>query len=246
LPAYTLRYEDPVFSMSDENKPGAVIAQKQYQETMPKLGLDLNSRVLVNLNPMSSDKPARLQGEFLGASHYEFLILRLPSIPGLINKLQIPRMRVEVSFQSKGAVNRFFAEIISYTAKPSLMIFTTYPDRMSVMEVRKHQRVTCALPVALATSYGDGIAVIRDLSKGGCRLVAELTGQSSLRQLTEGDRVVLQGSFSAEGNVVRGIGIVRAVETTGSRMGIGLAFDENQKAFNEALTAYLELVRVLE
>jgi len=229
----------------DESKPGAVIAQKQYQENMPKLGLALNSRVLVNLNPMSSEKPARLQGEFLGASHYEFLILRMPSIPGLINKL-IPHMRVEVSFQSKGAVNRFFAEIISYTAKPSLMIFTTYPDRMSVMEVRKFQRVTCALPITLATPHGDGVAVIIDLSKGGCRVDVELTGQSGMRKLTEGDRVVMQGCFSPEGTVVRGMAIVRAVETTGSHMGLGLAFDENQKVFTEALAAYLNLVAFLE
>lgn len=231
--------------MNEANTPGAVIAQKQYQETMPKLELDLNSRVLVNLNPMTSEKPVRLQGEFLGAAHYEFLILRLPSIPGLIKNL-IPRMRVEISFQCKGAVNRFFAEIISHTAKPGLMIFTTYPDRMSVMETRKHQRITCAIPATMATPYGDGAAAIKDLSKGGCRLIFELTGQSCIRQLTEGDRVVMQCCFSAEGEPVRGIGIVRAVETTGSRMSVGVAFDESHKAFGEALDTYLTLIRVLE
>ena len=235
--------------MSGNNKSGIAIAQKQYQETMPKLAIELNSRVLVNLNPMSSDKPARLQGEFLGASHYEFLILQLPSIPGLVNKL-LPRTRMEVSFQVKGAINKFFAEIISYVVKPSLMVFTTYPDRMAVMEVRKDQRITCALPISLSTAHGDGIAVISDLSKGGCRLVLELTGQSKLRQLTEGDRVVLRGCFTAclaaEGGSVRGIGIVRAVEISGSRMSVGLAFDEGEKAFTEVLAAYLDLVRVLQ
>jgi len=231
--------------MSDDNKSGVVIAQKQYQETMPKLALELNSRVLVNLNPMSSDKPARLQGEFLGASHYEFLILRLPAIPGLIPKLT-PRMRAEVSFQAKGAVNRFFAEVISYVAKPSLMIFITYPDRMSVMEVRKDQRVTCALPVTLTVAHGDGIAVIKDLSKGGCRLIMELTGQSSMRQLAEGERVVLQGCFSSEGNLLRGVGIVRAVEISGSRMSVGLAFDESNKDFTDGLATYLDLIQILE
>jgi len=231
--------------MRDENKLGAMIAQKQYQETMPKLDLELNSRVLVNLNPMVSDKPVRLQGEFLGASHYEFLILRLPSIPGLINKL-VSRMRIEVGFQSKGTVNKFFAEIISYATKPSLMIFVSYPDRMGVMEVRKHQRVVCALPITLNTPHGDGIGVIKDLSKGGCRLVVELVGRSNLRQLAEGDRVVVQGCFSAAGNTERGIGIVRAVEISGSRMSVGLAFDESHKAFADALAAYLALVLILE
>jgi hypothetical protein len=237
--------------MSDANKPGIAIAQKQYQETMPKLALELNSRVLVNLNPMTSDKPARLQGEFLGASHYEFLILHLPAIPGLITKL-IPGMRLEVSFQVKGAINKFFSEVISYVAKPCLMLFTTYPDRMAVMEVRKDQRVTCALPITLSGAHGDGVAVIGDLSKGGCRLRMELTGQSHMRQLTEGDRVMFRACFAGcstaeeNMNVVRGTGTVRAVEISGSRMNIGLAFDEGDKAFTGALTAYLNLVQVLE
>ena len=233
--------------MRYENKSDAVIARKQYHETMPKLEIELNSRVLANLNPTSLDKPVRLQCEFLGASHYEFLILRLPSIPGLINKL-IPRMRMEISFQSNGAVNKFFVEAISHTAKPSLMIFTTYPDRMSVMEVRKHQRIRCALPVTLVTLHGDGIAVIKDLSKGGCCVVMELTGQSGMRALAEGDSVVLQGCFSfvAEVSTVRGIATVRTVKIIGSHMVIGLAFDESQKAFREALEAYLELIQILE
>ncbi len=217
---------------------------KQYQETMPKLELDINSRVLVTLNPISSTKPVRLQGEFLGASHYEYLILRLPSIPGLIKKL-IPQMRVEVSFQCNGAIHRFFAEIIQYTSKPGLLIFISYPDRMRVTKTRKHHRVTCALPVTLTTTYGDAIAAIKDLSRGGCRLVLELTGQSVMRQLSEGDRVVFQVCFSAGGEVVRGIGIVRGLETTGSRMSIGLAFDEGHKAFGEALAAYLDFIQII-
>lgn len=231
--------------MSNEKSADTVIARKQYQETMPKLLLDLNSRVLVNLNPMSSDKPVRLQGEFLGASHYEFLVVRLPFIPGLINKL-LPRMRLEISFQCKGAINRFFAEIISYATKPGLLLFTTYPDRMNVMATRKHQRITCALPTKLATPYGDGVAAIKDLSRGGCRLIVELTGQSNMRQLTEGDRTVLHCCFSAEGVPVRGIGIVRAVETTGSRMSVGLAFDESHESFGKELAAYLDLIQILE
>jgi len=67
-----------------------------------------------------------------------------------------------------------------------------------------------------------------------------------MRQLTEGDRVVLQGAFSAEGNLVRGVGIVRAAEISGSRMSVGLAFDEGHKAFTEVLAAYLNLVQALE
>lgn len=217
---------------------------RPYQQTMPKLALDLNTRVFVNLNPLSGDNVS-LQGEFLGAAHFEFLIIRLPSIPGLIKKL-LPQLRVQIQYHSGGAANKFTTEIIAYTVRPTLLLFTSYPDRMSVLETRKHQRITCALPVSMATPYGDAVAVLRDLSKGGCRLALEMTGQSAMRRLSIGDRIVLQTPLSAQAAPSRCIGIIRSIETAGSHLHVGLAFDESNKVFVAALSAYLELVRPLE
>jgi hypothetical protein len=214
---------------------------KPYQRTMPKIALELNTRVFVNLNPLSSENVS-VQGEFLGAAHFEFLIIRLPSIPGLVKKL-LPQMRIQVQYHSGGAANKFTAEIITYSVRPTLLLFISYPDRMSVLETRKHQRIICALPVSLATPYGDAVAALRDLSIGGCRLSLEMTGQSTVRRLSIGDRIVLQTPLSAHEAPSRSIGIVRSLETAGSCLHIGLAFDESNKEFISALTAYLALVQ---
>lgn len=217
--------------------------QKLHHQTMPKLELELNTRVFVNLNPLNSEN-VPLQGEYLGTSHYDFLIVRLPSIPGLLKKL-LPHMRIEISYLAGGARNSFIAEVITHTSRPALLVFTTYPDRMSVLETRKFQRVTCALPVSLITPYGDALGVVRDLSKGGCRVVLEMTGQSTIRKVASGDRIVLQVCLSSEAAASRGIGLVRNVETAGSRLTLGLSFDETTGSFVEALEKYLELVNVL-
>jgi hypothetical protein len=148
-----------------------------------------------------------------------------------------------VQYHSGGAANKFTAEILTYSVKPALLLYITYPDRMSVLETRKHQRVICALPVTLATPYGDSIAVLRDLSKGGCRLSLEMTGQSTMRRLSSGDRVILQTPFSAHEAPSRCVGILRSLETSGSCLNIGLAFDESDKAFTSALSDYLKLVQ---
>ncbi|MDL2291185.1 flagellar brake protein [Desulfovibrio sp. OttesenSCG-928-F20] len=229
--------------MNSLQKFAAAETQRIHHQTMPKLALDLNSRVFVNFNPLSSES-VPLQGEFLGTSHYEFLIIRLPSIPGLLKKM-LPHLRIEISFLSGGARNSFIAEIITYTARPALLLFTSYPDRMSVMETRKSQRVTCAVPASLITPYGDALAVISDLSNGGCRVVMEMTGQSTVRKITEGDRVVMQLPLSPQESQVRGIGLVRSVETSGSRLTLGLAFEEKNGRFIDSVAAYLELVAVL-
>jgi hypothetical protein len=229
----------PLFKSND-----TAFAHKQYQETMPKLGLELNTRVFVRLNPLSR-RSVPLQGEFLGISHYDFLILRLPSVPGLAKKL-LPQTRVEIRYLTEGAVNTFTTEVITHSFKPTLLLYTTYPDRMSILETRKHQRVSCALPIPLLSPYGDAVGVVWDLSMGGCRIAIELKGQSNIRQLAANDTVVLQTILSPSGPPSRGIGVIRSAEIAGSRLSLGLAFDENNKSFLEALGGYLDLVQVLE
>ena len=219
-----------------------VTAKKHYQECMPKLGLEFNTRVFIKLSTLSSNVP--LQGEFIGTSHYEFLILRLPSVPGLVKKL-IPRALVEIRYQFEGADSSFMSEIISYTAKPAMLLFVTYPDRMSIQESRRHERLVCSLPTRLATPYGEALGVMKDLSMGGCRIAMELTGQSNIRKIIDGDRVVLNSVFANASEPVRGLGLVRNVDATGSRINIGMSFDKGSKEFSQALAEYLDLIKSL-
>ena len=216
---------------------------KQYQDTLPRLQLDQNSRVYVRVNPMSQ-KSQPLQGEFLGTCHYEFLILRLPSVPGLLNKL-LPQTRIEVRYMSDGAVSTFTTEIINYSVKPSLLLFTTYPDRMSIMETRRHHRVMCALPIIINTPKGDAVGIICDLSLGGCRIALEMTGQTTVRELAVGDNLVLQTVLSAEGLISGSAAIVRNVEVSGTRVTAGISFADKHEDFIAGLTKYINMVQVL-
>jgi hypothetical protein len=218
-------------------------ATKLYHEALPKLELAPNSRVAVNFNPLGSGGMP-VQGEFLGTTHYEFLIIRLPSIPGLRSKL-LPHMCVEISYLADGARSRFASEIITFTYKPAFLLFITYPDRMSIMETRNHSRVACALPVSFASPCGDGVGIVCDLSLGGCRVVLEMTGQSGLRKLKAGDELVLETAFTWDRGATKGAGTVRNVEITGARMTLGLAFGDTVGEFMDALKRYLSLVSVL-
>lgn len=216
---------------------------KAYQSTMPKLDLEQNTRVFVRLNPLSQQSQP-LQGEFLGVSHYDFIILRLPSVPGLLNKL-LPQTRLEIRYMQEGAVHTFTTEIISYTVKPTLLLFASYPDRMSVMDTRRHHRVICALPILMHSPKGDGEGLICDLSLGGCRVSLELTGQSSMRELMVGDNVVIQTVFGASGLVCGTKAVVRNVEFAGTQVAAGLSFTDKSSDFIAPLTNYITMVQML-
>jgi hypothetical protein len=114
------------------------------------------------------------------------------------------------------------------------------------MKTRQHQRLVCALPVFLNTSLGDAAGLVSDLSLGGCRVSLELTGQSGLRDLAVGDDVVLHMPLSATAAPVGGTSVARKVEIAGSRLTIGLAFNDGQKDFIADVTGYLNLSRNLQ
>jgi hypothetical protein len=238
----------PQTSTAQGSTPAAALlplapAAKLHHDALPRLEVAPNSRVTVNFNPLGSGGTP-IHGEFLGTTHYEFLIIRLPSIPGLRSKL-LPHMRVEISYVADGARSQFAAEIIGFTQKPVFLLFTSYPDRVSVMETRNYSRVACALSVSFVSPYGEGVGIVSDLSKGGCRVVLDMTGQSALRKLKAGDRLVLLTAFTWDKPAVKGVGIVRTVEISGARMTLGLAFGETIGEFVDALMRYLSLVSVL-
>jgi hypothetical protein len=62
--------------------PSPAVTAKLHHDALPKLELAPGTRVAVNFNPLGSGGTP-VQGEFLGTRHYEFLIIRLPGIPGL-------------------------------------------------------------------------------------------------------------------------------------------------------------------
>lgn len=222
---------------------GPSVAVRQHNEAMPKLAIEPNSRIYVRLNPLGSQSQP-MQGEFIGLVHYEYLILRVPSVPGLLNKL-IPHTMMEIRFLLDGAVNSFATELLSYAVKPTLMLFAAYPDRMTIQETRRHQRITCALPATLNTIYGDARGIISDLSMGGCKVTLDLSGQSALREMIVGDEVVLQTVLNTDGIPAGGTAIVRNIEVSGSKLHTGLSFSDAHKDFLTLLSNYLELSRLL-
>lgn len=214
------------------------------QDAMPKLELEQNSRVYLRINPLSHQHPP-LQAEFLGAGHYEFIILRLPVVPGLLKQL-LPQTRTEIRYMQEGAVHAFTTEIISYSTKPSLVLFTTYPDRMSIRNTRRHHRILCALPIIMHSAKGDGEGIISDLSLGGCRVVFELTGQAGVREIEVGSELVLQMAIRADGLPCGAKAVVRNVELAGVRMAVGLSFVDAHRDFTSQLAQYIRTVKFLE
>jgi hypothetical protein len=234
--------------MNQARQTAVDLAQdKRRRLTGMRLPLDIGLRMALEFGPLQATENSqqRIAAELIGVVHFEFLILRLPWVPGLKQRL-VPHTGMTVRFVAEGELCGFQAEILSHAVKPALMLFLAYPEVIERLPLRQHKRLQCALPVQVRSRRGDSDAIIADLSRGGCRLALNVMGQASLRQMVVGDQLVLTGAFSADGRPQAVTCTVRSVDLAPNRLVLGVAFTEGDKSFWDSLDSFLMCSELLD
>lgn len=220
-------------------------AQEKPQRTKgDKLALEIGTRMAVTLDGLQQGPEGRIAADLVGMVHFEYIILRLPWVPGLRTRL-VGGVSVTVRFVSNGDLCGFQVPVITHVAKPSLLLFLEYPEVVEKLTLRQHKRVQCALPVQLHSRRGDAQGVIADLSQGGCRMAVDVRGQQGLRQTVVEDVIVLRVPLNSEGMPLTVTCTVRSVSMDTSRMQIGLSFTEADNEFWAALETFLTTAYLL-
>ena len=219
----------------------APVANRRYQEKMPRLRMDIGTILKIKLNPIGDTASRTFQGEYIGVVHYKFIVIRLPSVPGLINIL-LPKTVVEVQYQTDGSVHSFYAEVEGHATKPAFMLFVSYPDRLTILDIREHNRISCTLPCVLHSPQGTINGIIADLSRGGCRVVISRSGNAMHKEIAAGTTLVLTTSFNPTGSPIPVTSTVRSVEPVGACLSMGMVF-ANTPEFTADLDGYLELLK---
>ncbi len=222
-----------------ENAP-----EKHSRHSGIRLSLNVGMRMAISLGTEKDSPENRLSADLVGVVHFEYLIVRLPWVPGLRTRL-VSGISPTVRFVSDGELCGFQSEIITHVAKPALLLFLQYPEVIEKLTLRQHKRVHCALPAQLHSRRGDAQGVIADLSRGGCRLAVNVRGQNGLRHTVSGDILVLRAILAAEGLPLAVTCTVRSVDTDANRMQLGLAFTEADDEFWSSLDLFLTYSELL-
>lgn len=217
--------------------------EKMQRTTGVRLSLDIGTRMAVTIGSQQG-AGGRIASDLVGIVHFEYLILRLPWVPGLRSRL-VGGATATVRFVSDGELCGFQSPILTHIAKPSLLLFLEYPEVVEKLALRQHKRVHCALPVQLHSRRGDAHGVIADLSRGGCRMAIDVRGQQGLRQTVVEDVMVLRVPLNSEGIPLAVTCTVRSVETDTNRMRLGLSFTEADNEFWTALEGFLTTAYLL-
>ncbi len=158
-------------------------------ETAPgaDLGLEIGCRAVLEIE--GADE--RMASEVYGAKRDDFLIMRMPGIPGLKDKLTENRPII-ARWVCGGFAYGFVSEVLGFDLRPSPLLFLEWPRTIRRVGVRGAPRLDASLP---AEARGEDFSLrgrVDDISATGCQLTASPEQDVPVQKIEPGATVRLE------------------------------------------------------
>ncbi|MGE4293795.1 MAG: PilZ domain-containing protein [Desulfovibrio sp.] len=140
----------------------------------------------------SSGALDRIKCHMVGYLKDEFVVLKLPLVPGIRSRVPEGAM-LTFRYLQRGRLVSFRSVVKYYTATPYSLLFVTYPKRFEQHDLRREQRFTCNFPAVLNFIDREYKGLLLDLSTGGCRFFFDDQAGPPPPNLRKGSRV--RGQF---------------------------------------------------
>jgi c-di-GMP-binding flagellar brake protein YcgR len=184
------------------------------------LNIALGTRMQVQLGGTDT----QFKSFMVGMEPEEYLIIRLPMIPGIANKLYAGN-RVTVRYMYSGSVYGFRSTVLHFITKPSPLLFAAYPKTIEVFQLRESKRVDCFFP-GLANIQGKEYpGVIVDISTGGCRFIIDTSGEVRVAQVEVAEEINLSFHLIGSPQPLTARGKVRSISREQGKVVVGIQFD---------------------
>ncbi len=212
-------------------------------ETLVGIGrVKIGLGVPVQFQLIGKNDKLRSTGFLAGMIPEEYLMVRVPAIPGILSRLSEGEP-VVVRYIYEGHVYGFNSTILTFISKPGLMAFITYPDKVETMSLRETQRIPCCLSATIKTDGGEYRAVIVDISEGGSRVcLEEGFGESLSFDLGQTMELSFQFIGVAENQLISCT--VRNLKRDAQLYEIGFQFDQENQAVLKKVKEYLDSLTI--
>jgi len=134
----------------------------------------------------------RFSSRLVGLEPDQFLIIRVPAIPGIRQSLA-PGMDIVIRFVSNGAIVGFKSSIIQIHFEPLGVGFLAFPFYAERVSLRKQKRVQCFFETRATIKESEFEGAILDINTKGCRFSVDDSrcGSKQLTTIEKGDTTVL-------------------------------------------------------
>lgn len=133
---------------------------------------------------------AKYSSRVVGVEPYRYIIAKMPLAPG-IRAMVSPGQGLTLKAECDGIIYGFDTEILHTILKPAALLILAYPMSTEKIELRRHKRLSCLLPVRLENPFAHTLAFMVDISLGGCRLVVDKNDTDGILNIMAGDAVTI-------------------------------------------------------
>ena len=202
------------------------------------LQIDWGEKVLMQFAGVQK----KVASEVIGFDKDKFILLRLPVIPGLNNYIT-PGSVVSIRYMHSSRIfYGFSASIAGAIASPFPLLFINYPSTVEMLPLRKHERMDCLIKATLYHNAESYLAVILNLSEGGCRLMLEALDNSieqTVPDMVQGAAAICQFKLPGEQEEIIVNSVIRGRFEINNRITFGLQFIDIDNDFHKCISRYI-------
>jgi c-di-GMP-binding flagellar brake protein YcgR len=206
------------------------------------LNIGIGTRMHLQLGTKGQE--LKTAGALVGMIPDEYLMIRVPAIPGILSRLA-EGDPIVVRYVYAGNVYGFTSTILTCTYKPVLMVFVAYPAAVEIVNLRKTRRIECRFPATVTTEGGDYKAVMVDISLRGCRVCLE-HGTTRYSSFDVDQAIGLSFCLAgmAEEQVINGR--VQNLKKDAEFSEMGIQFDQEHEAVLNNVKQYIDSLLELQ
>lgn len=174
----------------------------------------------------------------IGVEEGLHLIIKTPLIADIGKKLY-EKNHIIVRYVHAGRVYGFRCTMTALIKEPFRFCILSYPTSVEILNLRKHERLSCLIPAEIRLPEGIYGGFIEDLSIGGCSFEPNATDTDAFPDLKIGNKAVLAINLpeNKENNLIHII--IRTMKLDGRTMKLGAQFIKSlsQETETDALKA---------
>ncbi len=213
--------------------------QAMTSTSHPKIQIDIGTTLNLQIHGLDY----KLKTPLIGHLRPKFFLTTIPSTPEiernqLVRHLYVGNLII-IRYLQSGAVMGFQTNILNVSYSPFPLLFLDYPEKVEAVSLRKHRRIDCLFPVAVALGTRTCTGMLTNLSAGGCCLKFQRKDYPSLT--TEVDNIITIECQSLFGSWKKPVHCkVMRVKDENGAFEIGLSFHKSESYVRECVENYLK------
>ena len=203
------------------------------------LNIPLGAKVLIEPRQMTG----RFWCQFVGMIPHGYIILRLPQKDVLLREALAQEQDVTVRYLTGSKVCGFASTTSAVIVRPATLVFLRYPKTIQVLNLRRHERANCLLPIIAYHDGNESHGLIINMSESGCKVMLEDGSHKTTPGIKKMQELFCQFRFLDMSEDIYVKSEVKNIKEAEKGVSLGIEFKELSAEVHQKIARYVEKIR---